>query len=96
MTPDWRNTLLITGASLAIGAGYLLLPNDDAVLTSVNQGYQVVYQCRDDCPTRLADGVSWPVLPLSLGLGAAASGGLAWHRARRAAVRREDQSTGPG
>jgi hypothetical protein len=84
MTPDWRNALLITGASLAIGSGYMLLPNEDAVVSSARQGYQVVYQCDTNCPNRFQDGVSWPILPLSLGFGVAASGALAWYRSRRA------------
>ncbi|WP_185845931.1 hypothetical protein [Kibdelosporangium aridum] len=44
-TPDWRNALLITGASLAIGSGYLLLPNDGAAVSAAQQGYEVVYKC---------------------------------------------------
>ncbi|GLZ38844.1 hypothetical protein Acsp05_24680 [Actinokineospora sp. NBRC 105648] len=58
MTPDWRNTLMVTGAAFAIGSGYLLLPNDDAVVSAAQQGYSVVYQCHEDCPTGFQDGVS--------------------------------------
>ncbi len=94
MTPDWRNALVITGASLAIGSGFMLLPSEGALVSSARQGYKVVYPCDTECPNHFEDGVSWPILPMSLGVGLVASGAAAWYRNRRATSSPDSQSTG--
>ncbi|GAA3002984.1 hypothetical protein [Actinokineospora diospyrosa] len=77
MTPDWRNTLLLTGIALTISSAYLLTPNENP-----SPGYTIT-QCMPECPAHYEDGISWPVLPLSAGIGLTASGTLAWYRGRR-------------